>query len=343
MAPQGNTGLLYSLCAIAAIGVLLNVILVFWQLFTYTFERGFRFVKGALILLDIFYVLTGLAVIFLLVYEDVGVQFLCKAGGFLVLFATQEAVWILATSCVSLLLWKRRSLSKDFQRRSVTIFLLIVCAQSLVLLIVSVLPFTRLQYFDSRSEYYFLCAPFRLPGEQGWAFSTLVIILDWIALGVSVVTLAVVSVRYSTCNDPELSPADKLTESRSNKRQVQRQLFLSLVTGSAGWGTVLVLVSVSYFSNGRLDKGTVQWILGFCISATIIVHVLSFFFHSLFSKWVLPRLNQDPSGLQDLVAACPKAIENAQRQTGGQQVCGRSKHIAIKASFQHLGIPNFRI
>ena len=315
-----SAGLLYLLCAIAAIGVLADVILLVWQLMTYKLERGFRFVKGSLILLDGFYALTGLAVILLLLYQDVAAGFLCKAGGFLILFATQEVVWVLATSSVALLLWKRKALSRDFQRRNVSIFILIICAQSLILMTISFLPFTNIRYFDTVAEYYFRCTPLRLPGEQGWAFSTLVLILNWIVIGVSVVTLTVVSVRYSKCTEPELSPAGRLIETVTSKKRLQRQVFLALCIACGGWITTHVLVCISYFSGDRLNKGTIQWLLGFCISVCLNLHPLTFLVHSLLCKWVFPRYRKDPTGLKALLDACPRSLESVQRQHGGPQV-----------------------
>lgn len=315
-----SAALLYCLCALAAIGVLADVILLVWQLMTHKFDRGFRFVKGALVLFDLFYALTGLAVILLLLYQDVIAVFLCKAGGFLILFATQETVWMLATSSVALLLWKRKSLSRDFQRRNLSIFLLIVAAQTLILLTISFLPFTNITYFDVDLDYYFRCTPLRLPGEQGWAFSTLVLILNWIAVIGAVVTLTVVSIRYSKCTEPELSPAGRLLETLPSKRRLQRQIFLSLCVASGGWILVHIVISISYFSGGHLDKSAVQWLLGFFISIILILHPLTFLVHSLLCKFVFPRYRKDPTGLKSLLECRPRSLENIQRLNGGQQV-----------------------
>ncbi len=312
-ADSGSPGLLYSLCAVAAAAAILNAVLLLWQALKLHKTKGFSFVKYSLLLLDAFYSLTALALILIVLYRDTGGKSLCAAGGYLILAGSQLSLWIQTTSCVSLLLWMKKSLSPDWQRRNVLFFGLIAFAQCFVIAVVAAIPYMGLPYFDSSQAFYFTCTPLQLPGQEGWTYAVLVLILDWIALAVGIVALVKICLHCSSCRNPVVSAAERLEElyvERSCARQ-QRQAFLTLAVCSAGWAAVLVLANVTYFSDGKLDRNTGQWVLGFGLGVTLCLRPAFVLAHHVCSGWLTRRghglktlsaslCQSRPSGLQRL-------------------------------------------
>ena len=269
-----ESGVLYSLLSLSASSVLLNVALLVWQLLRVHVERGFTFLKHALVLLSMAYILVAISVCFILLHMDTHSDVLCKAGGFLIIFASQETLWLLASASIGLYLWRKRTLSQDFQRWNKAIFYLVTIAQTIVILPISFLPFLNISYFNSVDEYYFHCTPLHLPNTEGWALSALVLVLDWVAFTISLAALTLVSVRYSTCRTPHLTNVAKYFESGIPAKRLQRMLFVCFCLGVGCWLLPLLLTSVSYFSGGGLDKFTVQAALGFLLVLTLIAHPL---------------------------------------------------------------------
>ncbi len=317
----GGEGLLFTLCTLTGIGVALNIILLVWQVLKVRIEKGFTFIKYALILQNIAYALTGVALIFILLYKDSLSHFLCNAGGFLILFSTQWSLWLLATVACGLYLWRKKALPKDFQSRNKTIFLLIAVAQCFILIPISSLPFTKLEYFNNVNTYYYLCTPLRLPGEQGWGLSTLILILDWLALTITASALITVSVKYSTCRDPKRTDVTKYFDDGTVPvKRLQRMLFLNLCLSAVGWMLLLLLISITYFSKGQLDKVTVQWILGFSVTLTITSYPVAMFAYHLVTMYLLPRLQPAGAAYGALLAASPTDIDSIHKVPSFGQV-----------------------
>ena len=283
-----NHLMLYTLCVFAAGAAILNAVFLLWQALKLHKPRGFTFVKHSLLLLDAFYSLTALALVLIILYRDVGGNSLCDAGGYLILAGSQLALWFQATACIALLLWIRKSLSPDLQRRNGPIFAVIACAQCLVIAIISALPYMNLPYFDNTGEYYFTCTPLKLPGEKGWAYSLLLLILDWISVVIGAGALVKISIHCSSCRQPPVPAAEKLEEihTEGSKLRQQRQSFLTLAVCLTGWVAVLVIANITYFSNDKLDQDAGQWILGFCLSITLCLRPVFSVGHQLISRWL---------------------------------------------------------
>ena len=321
--------MLYCLCAVAAGAAILNAVFLLWQALKLRKPKGFDFVKHSLLLLDAFFSLTALALVLLVLYRDVGGNALCDAGGYLIIAGSQLALWFQATACISLLLWMRKSLSPDLQRRNGPIFALIASAQALVIAIISALPYMNLPYFDSREDFYYTCTPLRLPGEEGWAYSSLLLILDWIAVVIGAGALIKISIHCSSCRQPSISAAEKLEELHSEGRKLrqQRQSFLTLAMCLVGWVAVLIIANITYFSKGNLDQDAGQWILGFCLSITLCLRPIFNISYQFISK----RMAKNGLGLKSysgfLFQSRPSGLQRLARLPDSHQVRYKSSFI----------------
>ncbi len=315
--------MLYILCVIAGGAAILNTVLLLWQALRIKKDKGFQFAKYSVLLLDAAFSVTALALVLLVMYKDVGGDSVCTAGGYLILAGSQLSLWFQATSSISLLLWKKKTLSPDLQRRNVPIFFLIASAQCLVICVISLLPFLKLPYFDNTlEEYYYICTPLRVPNEKGWAFSTLLLILDWIACLICGGALIKISLHYSSCRQPPVPAAEKLEELQLNgsKLRQQRQTFLTLVISLVGWTSVLVIINITFFSKGKLDAETTQWILGFCLGVTLCLRPLSILIHHHLSRWMDKNHRRQKSFVVSLFTSCPQSLHRLARLPDSHQV-----------------------
>ena len=317
-----NHPMLYSLCAVAAGAAILNAVFLLWQALKLHRPKGFAFVKHSLLLLNAFYSLTGLALVLLVLYRDAGGSSLCDAGGYLILVGSQLALWFQATSCISLLVWIRKSISPDIQRRNGPIFALIACAQCLVIATISALPYMNLPYFDNTGGFYFTCTPLKLPGEKGWAYSTLLLILDWISVVIGAGALIKISIHCSSCRQPSIPAAEKLEEfyTDGSKLRQQRQSFLTLTVCLAGWIAVLVIANITYFSSGKLDQDAAQWILGFCLSITLCLRPVFNLGHQLISRWLTRNGHGLKTYSSSLFQSRPSGLQRLARLPDSHQV-----------------------
>ena len=299
---KGGQILPYTLCAFTGAGVMFNVILLVWHCIKFKPQKSNKYIKYGLAFLYFAYICTGVSVSLLILYKDLEAHWLCKFGGFLVLFASQECLWMLAACCILSLLWQRTQFPwkpqaygvKEHHRWGVPIFVLTMALKLVLLAIVSFLPLINLPFFDANSELYFLCAPLRLPHEQGWAYSTMIMIVNWVALFVALSTL-IASVYLAKKHAREMGLAtdsglkkpwaiDMAFCSRGVKQYTLR-LHAVLGFNILCWLFILLVTSIAYFSGGAaISKEHVQWTLGFGISGTIMLHPIVFFVFLLISE-----------------------------------------------------------
>lgn len=349
----------YTLCTFTVIGIVFNIILLIWHSVKYKSVKDSRYMKYSFGGLNIAYIFTGLAITLLILYSDVGSEDLCKIGGFLTIFSTQESIWMLATSCIVYMLWIRTrivqmktqfktqvgnkclsssvstatsTLSSEYSESytnkwSVPIFILILIVKCIVLAIVSFLPMTNIAYFDSNTlEYYYLCTPIRLPrNEKGWPYSTLIIILNWIALLISISAM-IWSNKLLWKNLRKLKTSQKWNSnifqypySKDTQKQdlkVEFTMNISFCFNAAFWAFILLLVSINYFSGGTaISQGNIPWVIGFLMSLLIITHpllviILQFIVRS---KWFQRRYCRT-GGLEDnFLKDYPNQLENVQK------------------------------
>ena len=265
------SGISYSLCVFSGVGIVLNLVVLTWQGLYLQLDRGYRFVKLSLLLTYASQCLVVIAIVGIILYRDVGGSSLCNAAGFMVLFGVQMTLWSMCMTTSSLQLWIRRCVSRELRRCNVTIFILVAATCCVVVTIISLLPITNLAYFETEKVYAFTCTPLRLPGEQGWAFSTLTLILSWMALCLTLLPLIFQFYRHNHCCRTQTSyRKNAATQLRFITPCVQCQLYVSLALMSAGWTIVLIILSAGY-SSSEHDNDDLQWVLGFIITCTLVI------------------------------------------------------------------------
>ena len=300
------SGTLYTLCVFSGVGIVLNLMLLTWQAIYLKIERGYQFVKYGFLITYASQCLVGIAVVCVILYRDTGGESLCHAAGFLVLFGCQEALWFMCITTASLQLWSQRCVPRELRRRNVAIFLLVAATTTVIVMIISALPVTSLPYFDKERNYAFPCTPLRLPGEQGWAFSTLTIILCWIALSVTILPLIFKISRHRHCwNVSETS--ETTVHIHSITPCTQCQLYTTMCLMATGWSIILIILTAGYFSSG-FDNDRLQWVLGFCVACTLIVPPIIPVVVRFIKKFIHtedPKLN----ALRSLMKNTPKKLE----------------------------------
>ena len=311
---------MYSLCVFSGFGIVLNLVVLTWQGLYLQVDRGYRFVKLGLLMTYAAQCLVGVAVVCIILYRDVGGSSLCDAAGFLVLFGGQMALWSMSITTASLQLWIRRCVSREFRRRNVTIFTLVAVTCGGIVTIISVLPITNLAYFETDQDFAFTCTPLRLPGEQGWAFSTLTLILCWMALCFTLLPLLFQLSKHNHCCRPQSSDSSKkdaAAQLRFITPCVQCQLYASLALMAAGWAIVLIILSAGYSSSGH-DNDNLQWVLGFVITCTLVVPpVVQLLGRVIRHYW--HQEDQELSTLRNLLKCTPKKLNAVHKLTSQDQ------------------------
>jgi hypothetical protein len=300
----------FVLCAITCAGILANLLLIVWIVMKRRTSQDGLLHRYTNILLHTVYVLCGLGIILLFIYDVLQTaDFLCKAGGFFILFSGQFCLWgwVLFTGHLLLQQSKKpKPAAPSTTKRRRTIYILIVVAKTVVLLALSFLPYIDIHYFDTKSKYYYMCTPIRLPGEMGWAYSTLIVVLSWTGLIVSgaLTVLSVLKFKKLSGSFSRKSLQHQAVHAYADYYAVynRRSLIASCVCVCAnlvGWGTVLLIFSVSYFSGGAPHKLTIQWALGYSIAVILLVHAILRL--ALGSSWFLGSYgrhsNSDDNGL----------------------------------------------
>lgn len=325
--------LAYTLCAFTAAGIMFNIILLIWHCVKFKAGKNVRYIKYAVGGLNISYIFTGLAVTLLILYSDLNSEDLCKIGGFLSLFASQESLWMLATSCLVYLLWIRTRIPKTqpssseyevTNKWSVPIFILILIVKCILLAIVSFLPMTNIAYFSTSSPYYYLCVPVRIPHEQGWPYSTLIVTLNWIALFISIGNLVAVNVMLRKSKQhTKLSEENMCKTFETQKRDMKVEFTLNVSFGFNGvfWTLILLLLSINYFSGGQsISRDSIQWAVGFLVSLLIVLHpvLIALLQFIMKTDWFSHKyFTQDEETFKGY---CPKKLENVQKLASYSQV-----------------------
>ena len=328
----------YTLCACTGTAIMLNVILLIWHCVKVKSTKETRYLKYAFGGLTIAYAFLGLAITLLILYSDLGSTDLCKIGGFLVVFSTQESFWMLATSCLVLFLWIRSNVirsrdfgktSEDYQRLvtnkwSVPIFILLLVVKCIVLAIVSFLPMTNIAYFTIDGAYYYLCTPLRLPSETGWPYSTLIVILNWIALFIALLLLVAYNIRIRKSITPLITPQLDLNEpkQRQQKANIKLQFWMNstLAYNIALWALILLLMSINYFSGGHsISQKSIQWIVGYLVSILIMSNpILVCVLHAVMkTSWFSHRYYSQED---NFMTSFPPKLESIQKLAASFQV-----------------------
>jgi hypothetical protein len=326
-------GLPYGLCACTGAAVMLTLIQLIWHGFKFETTKLSRLIKYTLAVLLASYILTGFSVILLVLHRDLDSIALCKTGGFFLIFSTQETLWLLVVLSVLLVLWSRRDTPQDKASGILTkswsfpAFAVSLVGMSLVLGIVSSLPLTDSHLFESLSELYYICTPIRLPGESGWGFSLLILLLNWAAIVVIATCLGLAFRFARRLSTPAHSQIPRTTRlPGGTARFLTVKLWSTLCVSAFCWIIMLLLLSVNYFSGGSvLDRYTVQWILGYLLSITILLQPVTLFLvstvtgKSWFSTW-MAKLSVEKSPLYQRL---PRKLECVQKMESEQQVSGQ--------------------
>ena len=329
-----NPSLPYALCALTGAGVMLTIVVLVWHCLRFHADTSTRFIKYAFAVLLVTYIITGFSVTLLVLHKDVASDGLCRAGGFFLLFSTQEALWMTAVTATILLLWKRSQVPwKQFQpsfeshRWSLPIFGMTLAVKGIVLGIISFLPLTDIQYFDSTSEFYYVCMPLRLPGEKGWAYSTLIIVLDWLAIVITIISLALSLVTSRKLHQLKQATHTHLTHTKASStdnpssKYLTLKMLITLGMSTLIWLLTLFLLSISYFSSGAaISQSSIQWTLGYFLCVLIMLQpacmlvVTIVMRTSCFGAWMHDRFTMK-TPLQKL---CPKALESVKKLDSDQ-------------------------
>lgn len=323
------------LCTLTCIGILANVVLLIWKLVKHRTRKDLIIQRYNHILIHTAYILCGLGILLLFVFDALPrAGFLCKAGGFFVLFSGQFCLWswVLYTGDLFLQQSKKRGpMTSATAKRRCTIYILIVAAKTVVLLALSFLPYIDIHYFDTKSKYYYMCTPIRLPGEMGWAYSTLIVVLSWMGIISAVVltTCSILRFRKSSASFCKRSYQYQSVQvyaeyfALHNKKSLIASC-VSICANLVGWGTVLLIFSISYFSGGAPYKDTIQWALGYSLAVVLIVHAALRL--ALGGDWFLGPDGSSPSG-EDVTFTCkylekktPAKLDKLERLPT-QQVC----------------------
>ena len=234
---ERRTGLVYGLSISAGLGILLNLILV---LCLYMRMRGkrpdIRYIRLTLNCVLVTYIVLGVGLILLELYNETQAIDLCKFAGFLTIFSTLQSVLFATLTSVILLLWIRATRhnnsnnncsrnirfrstgnSKHFRIFSPTknekwnfrIFLLVLAVECIIVGIVSVLPLTNSSYFNEEptllEDKLYLCASLALPHDNLWGASLVIVLLCWISLVTSVVLTIISLVRIEPLRQQQRS------------------------------------------------------------------------------------------------------------------------------------------
>ncbi|KAH9512841.1 hypothetical protein Btru_036735 [Bulinus truncatus] len=151
-------------------------------------------------------------------------------------------------------------------------FLAMVLPQKLVIIILSALPVSPLDYFDQTSSYPLTCFPVRQEGGKGATFGAILFFILWVILAIGFILCVIVAVRFWAgpgtrvhASSPSLWQMQKMEQGRALHKFTMVELGMAVV--------LTLLLTVLVYSN-RDMLSTPQWI-GFLTFVTlVIVHII---------------------------------------------------------------------
>ena len=199
-------------------------------------------------------------------------------------------------------------------------FALVLLGMSILIGVISSLPLTDTHLFDSLSDLYYICTPLRLPGEKGWGFSLLILLLNWAAVIVIVICTAI-SFKYGQKYQRDYS-LDRTKPSRG-QQHLAIKIGITLTISAISWIIMLLILCINYFSVGSvIDRYAVQWILGYLLSVVILLQPVTLFLVSMVTKrkWYGAWITRLSLKKSPLYKNLPNKLDTVQKMESEQQV-----------------------
>jgi hypothetical protein len=275
---NGEQGASYLLTTLVALGIIGNILLVLWRSF-----REHKILVMPLKLANVFgdvsEVITGLALLLLLLYQDLPYDGFCKGGGYLLMFSTLIASGTLLITMVVLYLWQiefivdRGSKRREGNIKMCTIITAAVTGVVWFLgLFFGFLPLIAAG-IDSDTAYFYGCIPIRLPGQDSWVYSLILIVLNCLIL---TACFGVIIASFLKIQKLEKEFSDiTISQYRTQKRKSLMKRTVRLATVDVmRWIIIMCAVIVAFAGGSSMDRITLKWTLGYILAIGIAVHAL---------------------------------------------------------------------
>ncbi|XP_064623007.1 uncharacterized protein LOC135485162 [Lineus longissimus] len=268
----------YLLTTLVALGIIGNILLALWRSF-----REHKILVMPLKLANIFgdlsEVITGLALLLLLLDQDLPEDGICKGGGYLLMFSTLISSGTLLVTIVVLYLWQVEFIIDRGSKRlkgNIKMCTIITASVTGVVwflgLFFGFLPLIAPD-IDTDSAYFYDCIPIRLPGQNSWVYSLILILLICLTL---IASFGIIIASFLKIQKLEKEFSDiTISQYRTQKRKSLMKRTVRLATVDVmRWIIIMCGVVVAFTGGSSMDRITLKWTLGYILAVGIAVHAL---------------------------------------------------------------------